>query len=87
MVERVVRSLKDLEEALAVASQEGGCRIRVGQHVVALVPPDDLMDDEASVFLNHPTVVDRLNKAARSLDQGQSISHKEVLQRLGLEKS
>lgn len=86
VVERVVRSLKDLEEALAVASSEGGCRIRVGEHVTTLVPPDDLTEDEASAFLNHSTVVERLNQATRSLDQGKGVSHKEVLQRLGLER-
>lgn len=86
MVERVVRSLKDLEEALVVASREGGCRIRVGEHVAALVPPDDLKDGEADSLLSHPTVVERLNQAARSLDQGRGISHKEVLDRFGLSK-
>ena len=82
MVEKVVRSLQDLEEAIVVAAQEGGCRIRVGEHVAALVSTDDVPDEEAERFLNHPVVVERLERAMRSLAEGRGIPHEQVLSRL-----
>lgn len=83
MVEKVVRSLRDLEDALAMATREGGCRIRVGDQVAALGPPDTMTDVEAERFLNHPEVAERLNKSVRSLDEGRGISHQEVVKRFG----
>lgn len=83
MDEKVVRSLADLEDALALAAGQGECRIKVGNRVAILIAPDPMTDDEASAFLNHPTVAQRLTKAARSLDEGHSIPHDEVLKRFG----
>lgn len=83
MGEKVVRSLDDLEQALAMAAREGGCRIRVGERVAALVVAEDVSDEEAERFLTHPGIADRLNKAVRSLDEGRGIPHQEVLKRFG----
>ncbi|MHB9145719.1 MAG: hypothetical protein ACYC5Y_10350 [Symbiobacteriia bacterium] len=86
MSERVVRTLQDLEEAMTLAVREGGCRIRVGDQVAALVAADELNDYEAEGFLAHPVVAERLTRAARSLDEGRGVSHQEVVRRFGKRK-
>jgi hypothetical protein len=83
MLEKIVRSLDDLEEAVAAATRDGGCRIWVGDRVLSLVVSEDLNDQEAEEFLNHPGVIERLNRASDSLDKGRGIPHEEVLRRFG----
>lgn len=86
MVEKVVRSLRDLEEALALAAGQRECRIKVGNQVAVLIASETLSDSQADEFLNNPMVVQRLDKASRSLDEGRGIAHAEVLKRRGHRK-
>ncbi|MDB4897865.1 MAG: hypothetical protein JWN15_4127 [Firmicutes bacterium] len=83
MVEKVVRSLQDLEDALALAAGQGECRIKVGNRVAVLVASESLSDQQTDEFLNQPAVVQRLDKAARSLQEGRGISHADVVKRFG----
>jgi|GEM_PF-6930731 len=83
MAEKIVRSLQDLEDALALAAGQGECRIKVGNKVAVLVASNSLSDQQADEFLSRPEVVQRLDKAVRSLEEGRGISHADVLKRLG----
>jgi len=83
VIEKIVRSLQDLEDALALAAGEGECRIKVGNRVAVLLASESLTDQQADEFLSHPSVIQRLDKAARSMDEGRGISHADVLKRLG----
>lgn len=86
MNEKVVKSLRDLVEAVAAARERGDCRIRVGDEVVTLVAPDEPDNREAERLLAHPVVAARLSEAAMSLEQGHGIPHDEVVRRLGQRK-
>ncbi|HEY3365058.1 MAG TPA: hypothetical protein VGK74_08405 [Symbiobacteriaceae bacterium] len=83
MVEKVVRSLQDLEDALALAAGQGECRIKVGNRVAVLVASESLSDRQADEFLSQPAVEQRLDQAARSLQEGRGISLADVLKRFG----
>lgn len=83
MAEKIVRSLKDLEDALALAAGQGECRIKVANKVAVLIASDSFSDQQAGQFLSRPEVAQRLGKATQSLEEGRGISHADVLKRLG----
>lgn len=78
---KVVRSLEDLEAALAIAASQGECRIKVGNQVAFLVGTETLSAYHADDFLSQSVMVQRLDKATRSLQDGCGISHADVQKR------